>query len=62
MKNRVLSFTAESRVQPQTSSYGIYDEVALGQVFLRVLRYSLVCIIPLVLRIHILFVIDNIQS
>jgi len=61
MKNIVVYFTAESRVQSKTSSYGIHDELVLGQGFLRVLRYSLVSIIPPMLHTLILFVIDNIQ-
>jgi len=61
MKNIVVPFTADSRVQSKTSSHGDNGELVLGQVFLRVSRYSLVNIIPLVLHTLILFVIDNIQ-
>jgi hypothetical protein len=45
--------TAEAQINAQVSPCGIVvDKVALGQVFLRVLRFSPVRIIPLLLHIH----------
>lgn len=60
-EKHLVHFTAESRVQSKTSSYGILDELVLGHVILRVFRYSLVNIIPPVVHTVILFVIDNAQ-
>jgi len=45
-------FTAEASFRSQSMRF-LVDIVALGQVFLRVLRFSTFSIIPLVLHIHL---------
>jgi hypothetical protein len=45
--------TADAQVRSQATSYVIVvDKVALGQVFLRVLRFTPVSIIPPILHTH----------